>query len=140
MLTEYLGRARGVGTGTGHLLVCSGFTQALTLVCRMLVAAGKASMALEDPCAPRYRRIVQASGLRAVPAPVDDDGLNVTELEHCDTGAVLVTPARQFPLRVTMTAARRIALVEWARRRDALVIEDDYDGEFRYDRQPLCAL
>jgi GntR family transcriptional regulator / MocR family aminotransferase len=140
VLTEYLGRARGVDTGPERLLVCSGFTQALTLTCRMLAAAGKASMAVEDPCAPRYRQIVQASGLRTVPVPVDGDGMNVADLEHCDAGAVLVTPAHQFPLGVTMTADRRTALVEWARRHDALIIEDDYDGEFRYDRQPLGAL
>ena len=140
VLTDYLGRARGVDTDPDHLLVCSGFTQALTLVCRMLVMAGKSSMAVEDPCAPRYRRIVQAAGLRVVPVPVDDDGLVVAELERSDAPAVLVTPAHQFPLGVTMTAARRAALVEWSRRRDGLIVEDDYDGEFRYDRQPLGAL
>ena len=140
VLTDYLGRARGVDTHPEHLLVCSGFTQALTLVCRMLVKAGKTSMAVEDPCAPRYRRIISAAGLRVVPVPVDDDGLVVAELERCDAAAVLVTPAHQFPLGVTMTVARRTALVEWARRRDALIVEDDYDGEFRYDRQPLGAL
>ena len=140
VLTEYLGRARGVDTDPEHLLVCSGFTQALTLACRMLVAAGEASMAVEDPCAPRYRRIVEACGLRTVPVPVDADGLDVAELERSGAAAVLVTPAHQFPLGVTMTAARRTALVEWARRRGAVIIEDDYDGEFRYDRQPLGAL
>jgi GntR family transcriptional regulator / MocR family aminotransferase len=140
VLADYLGRSRGVDTDPEHLLVCSGFTQALTLICRVLRMAGRSSMAIEDPCAPRYRQIVQAAGLSVVPVPCDQDGLVVDELERSDATAVLVTPAHQFPLGVTMTAARRTALIEWARRREGLIIEDDYDGEFRYDRQPLGAL
>jgi GntR family transcriptional regulator/MocR family aminotransferase len=72
--------------------------------------------------------------------PCDQDGLRTDDLAHSAARAVLVTPAHQYPLGVTMPAARRIALAEWARRRHALIIEDDYDGEFRYDRQPVGAL
>jgi GntR family transcriptional regulator / MocR family aminotransferase len=140
VLADYLGRARGVDTDAGRLLICNGFTQALMLVCRVLRGAGAASLAVEDPAAPRYRRLAQAEGLSVVPVGCDQDGLLVDELERSDAAAVLVTPAHQYPLGVTMTAGRRTALAGWARRRNALIIEDDYDGEFRYDRQPLGAL
>lgn len=140
VLADYLGRARGVDTDAEHLLICNGFTQALMLVCRVLRDAGATSLAVEDPAAPRYRRLAEAAGLSVVPIVCDQDGLLVDELERSDAAAVLVTPAHQYPLGVTMTAGRRTALAGWARRRNALIIEDDYDGEFRYDRQPLGAL
>ena len=79
-------------------------------------------------------------GLCVVSVPCDQDGLRIDHLDQVGADAVLVTPAHQYPLGVTMAAARRTALVEWARRRHALIIEDDYDGEFRYDRQPVGAL
>ena len=140
VLTEYLGRARGVDTDPANLLICAGFTQAFTLTCHVLRAQGIANLAVEDPSAPRYRRIAQGAGLSVTPVPCDQDGLQVGELTRSPARAVLVTPAHQYPLGVTMSAARRTALVEWARHRQALIIEDDYDGEFRYDRQPVGAV
>jgi GntR family transcriptional regulator / MocR family aminotransferase len=137
-LAGYLGRARGVDTDSGRLLICGGFTQALALSCRVLRAAGLTSLAVEDPSAPRYRRLAEAAGLTVLPVPCDDDGLRTGQLAASPARAVLVTPAHQYPLGVTMSAARRVALVEWARQRQGLIIEDDYDGEFRYDRQPVA--
>ena len=138
-LAEYLGRARGVDTSPEQLLICGGFTQALALICQLLRAAGT-TLAVEDPGPHRYRRLAEAAGLAVVPVPCDQDGLHVGHLDRSGAGAVLVTPAHQYPLGITMSPARRTALVEWARRRQALIIEDDYDGEFRYDQQPAGAL
>jgi GntR family transcriptional regulator / MocR family aminotransferase len=140
VLADYLGRARGVDTDPARLLICGGFTQALTLICRVLPAAGVTSLAVEDPSAHRYRQLAEAAGLTVVPVPCDQHGLRTEQLTVSRAQAALVTPAHQYPLGATMSAARRIALVEWARRHQALIIEDDYDGEFRYDRQPVAAL
>jgi GntR family transcriptional regulator/MocR family aminotransferase len=85
------------------------------------------------------RQLLEAAGVGWRPVPVDGEGIAVDRLDERD-GAVLVTPAHQFPLGVTCSPARRAALVEWARRRGAWIVEDDYDGEFRYDRQPVGAL
>jgi GntR family transcriptional regulator / MocR family aminotransferase len=139
-LAGYLGRTRGVDTDPERLLICNGFTQALTLICRVLRTAGLTRLAVEDPSAPRYRQLAEAAGLTVVPVPCDRGGLRTDQLAASGAQAALVTPAHQYPLGSTMTAARRIALVEWARRHQALIIEDDYDGEFRYDRQPVGAL
>jgi GntR family transcriptional regulator / MocR family aminotransferase len=140
VLADYLGRARGVDTHPARLLVCNGFTQALSLICAVLRAEGVTSLAVEDPCAPRYRQLAEAAGLSVVSIQCDQDGLQTEQLAASRASAVLVTPAHQYPLGVTMSAARRIALAEWARRHHALIVEDDYDGEFRYDRQPVAAL
>jgi GntR family transcriptional regulator/MocR family aminotransferase len=139
-LADYLGRARGVDTSAERLLICDGFTQALTLICTVLRASGATTLAVEDPCAPRYRQLAETLGLRVTGVPCDQDGLRTDHLARSPADAVLVTPAHQFPLGVTMSAARRTALVQWACSHQALIIEDDYDGEFRYDRQPVGAL
>lgn len=139
-LAGYLARTRGVDTNPGNLLICAGFTQAFTLICHVLRAQGTTCLATEDPSAPRYRRIAQAAGLSVTPVPCDRDGLHVGELARSRAGAVLVTPAHQYPLGVTMSPARRTALLDWASNHQALIIEDDYDGEFRYDRQPVGAV
>jgi GntR family transcriptional regulator / MocR family aminotransferase len=140
VLAEYLGRARGVDTSAGRLVVCNGFTQALSLICQVLRAAGTGTLAIETPGAPRYRQLAEAAGLFVVPVPCDQEGLRTEDLTRSGAGAVLVTPAHQYPLGVTLSAGRRTALVQWARRHRAVIIEDDYDGEFRYDRQPVGAL
>ena len=90
---------------------------------------------MEDPGVPHYRKLAGPLGLRLVPIPCDEEGLRTDCLERSGVRAVLVTPAHQYPLGVTMPAQRRLALIGWARRHDALIIEDDYDGEFRYDGQ-----
>ena len=141
VLAEYLGRTRESTLDPASLLILpTGFTQAFTLICHVLHAQGIANLAVEDPSDPRYRRIAHGAGLSVTPVPCDRDGLQVAKLTRSRARAVLITPAHQFPLGVTMSATRRTALVEWARHRQALIIEDDYDGEFRYDRQPVGAL
>jgi GntR family transcriptional regulator / MocR family aminotransferase len=139
-LAGYLSRARGVDTDPGRLLICGGFTQALLLICGALRAEGATTLAVEDPSAPRYRQLAQSLGLAVISVPCDEGGVSVDHLARSRFDAVLVTPAHQYPLGTTMSAARRTALVQLARQRHAFIIEDDYDGEFRYDRQPVGAL
>ena len=138
-LADYLARARGVVATEDDVLVTSGFGQSVGLLARALRAAGARRVAVEDPGEGEFRRSIEAAGLACRPVPVDGEGLVVDALRDGD-GAVLVTPAHQFPLGVNLSPARRAALLAWARARGALVIEDDYDGEFRYDRQPVGAL
>jgi GntR family transcriptional regulator/MocR family aminotransferase len=136
-LAEQLGRARGVVANPDRVLVCSGFSQGFSLLCRVLRAGGAQHIGLEDPCIPDYPAIARAAGLEVHPLGVDGEGALPPDR---DLDAVLVTPAHQFPLGATMSPARRAALLEWARDAQAVVIEDDYDGEFRYDRSPVGAL
>jgi len=95
---------------------------------------------MEDPSHPGQRAIVAASGLEPIPVPVDDQGIQVDHLERVGADAVLVTPAHQFPTGTVLAAKRRGALVEWAQRNDAVIVEDDYDAEYRYDREPIGAV
>jgi GntR family transcriptional regulator / MocR family aminotransferase len=139
-LTQYLARSRGVVTSPARLVVCSGFCQGFRLLCELLRSRGARRIALEDPCVFLYPPIARATGLEVVPVPVDGDGLIVERLADTSADAVLVTPAHQCPLGATMSPRRRAALLAWARANDALVIDDDYDGEFRYDRQPVATL
>lgn len=137
-LTAYLGRVRGVVTDVDHLLTSSGWTQALDLTCRVLAARGVAAIGLEDPCSPHYRATVQAAGLEVVPLPVDEQGARLDTLDG--VGAIVLTPAHQYPAGPTLAPERRATAVAWARDTGGLIIEDDYDGELRYDRQPVGAL
>jgi GntR family transcriptional regulator/MocR family aminotransferase len=132
-LAAYLGRARGVPARPDRIVITAGFTQGFALLCR---AFGPGTMALEDPCLHHLRDIARAAGLDVAPLAVDERGAHTPD----DAVAALVTPAHQFPLGATLAPERRAALVAWARERSAIVIEDDYDGEFRYDRQPVGAL
>jgi GntR family transcriptional regulator/MocR family aminotransferase len=139
-LSDYLGRIRGVAADPRSVVVFDGVGAALGMLGEVLVAAGRGSVAVEDPGMPFHREILRRVGVRVVPIRVDDHGLSVDDLEATHVGAALVTPAHQYPLGVTMSPERRAALIAWARRNDALIIEDDYDGEFRYDRQPVGAV
>ena len=130
-LAAYLGRTRGVLADPERIVVCAGFTEAW----RCCGALGTRSLAMEDPCVDHHRRIVAAAGLEVVPMPVDERGAIPVA-----AGAALVTPAHQFPLGATLAPERRSAFVSAARAGGTVVIEDDYDGEFRYDRQPAGAL
>jgi GntR family transcriptional regulator/MocR family aminotransferase len=130
-LAAYLGRARGVVATPERIVVCSGYVQALGLLSPVL---GR-TVAMEDPCLPLHREVVAARGHRLVPVAVDDGGARVEELR---ADAALVTPAHQIGLGATLAPERRAALAEWARER--VVVEDDYDGEFRYDGRPVGAL
>src|SRR4051794_5990947 len=139
-LASYLGRARGVAAEPRDVVVCTGITQAIALLARALHRAGVERVAVEDPGFPPHRMIFAREGLRVVPIPVDDGGMVVEALDQAGVGAALVTPSHQYPLGMALAPERRAALVEWAVARDGWVIEDDYDGEYRFDRDPVGAL
>jgi GntR family transcriptional regulator/MocR family aminotransferase len=137
---DYLARVRGVRTHAERIVITQGFTQALDLLCRVLAARGSAMLAVETPSLPDEWATVRASGLRLVACPVDRDGLRVDGLRESDAAAVVVTPAHQFPTGAVMAPARRTALLRWAAGKGRLIVEDDYDAEFRYDRAAVGAL
>ncbi|MEV5549006.1 PLP-dependent aminotransferase family protein [Streptomyces sp. NPDC052309] len=137
-LAGYLARARGVRTDPQRILVCGGFAHGLTVLGAVLRARGVRTVAVESYGLGVHRDLLTAAGLRTVPLPFDERGTDPGPLK--DEGAVLLTPAHQFPMGVPLHPDRRAAVVDWARRTGGLVLEDDYDGEFRYDRQPVGAL
>jgi GntR family transcriptional regulator/MocR family aminotransferase len=139
-LANYLGRVRGVLTTGERIVLCSGYTQGLRLVCDALAAAGARSIALEDPCLPDHRATASASGLDVIPIDVDRDGARPQEFSPPARSAMVLTPAHQAPLGATLAAERRADFVRIATQCDAYLVEDDYDGEFRYDRHPIGAL
>jgi GntR family transcriptional regulator/MocR family aminotransferase len=139
-LTSYLARVRGVRVDPGRVVVTQGFGHGFDLLCRVLAERGATTVAMESPSHPELWATVTHAGLRLVGCPVDSDGLRTNELERLKADAVLVAPAHQFPTGVVMAPARRLALVNWAAARNALVIEDDYDSEFRFDRMPVGAV
>ena len=134
-LSEYLGRARGVIAPAERIVITSGYVQGLALLTRVLEGG---AFAMEDPGLPFHREVVRRGGGTVVPVRVDERGACAEGFGDCD--AVVVTPAHQYPTGVTLHPERRRALTDWARARGGLVVEDDYDGEFRYDRQPVGAL
>ncbi|MDI3403208.1 MocR-like pyridoxine biosynthesis transcription factor PdxR [Streptomyces cavernicola] len=140
VLADYLSRARGVVTDPAQILVTSGFTNGLALAAEALSDLGLRHVAMEDPCLDVHRRVIAQAGLTIHPVPVDANGLDVTALAATPARAVLVAPAHQFPMGATLNPVRRGKLLEWARRVDGYVIEDDYDGEYRFDRKPVSAL
>ena len=131
---------RGVATRPDHLLITSGITQAVVLLARSLRRRGIDAIAVEDPCFGFHRQAISNAGLRVVPVSVDDDGIDVAKLLAHNVRAVLVAPAHSYPMGSVLSATRRSALVKWAHDNDGLIIEDDYDAEFRYDRAPIGAL
>jgi len=143
-LADYLGRTRGVVADPDAIMVCSGYSQSLGLLATVLRDRGARTMAFENPSLAEFRTVVAATGLNCVGIGVDDRGILVDELAATaparGLGAVVVTPAHQYPLGSTLHPARRAQLVEFAHATDTLIVEDDYDGEFRFDRQPIGAL
>ncbi|WP_244373967.1 aminotransferase-like domain-containing protein, partial [Streptomyces griseorubiginosus] len=135
-LAEYLARARGVRTEPGRIVICSGFAHALRLLFGGRVLRGP--LAVEAYGLPFHRELLTAAGVRTVPLPLDEDGARVDRLGR--ERAVLLTPAHQFPTGGPLRPERRAAVVDWARARGGVVLEDDYDGEFRYDRRPVGAV
>lgn len=136
----YLGRSRGVDAGPDDLVITAAFSHGLWIVLQVLAQLGIRHLAVEDPGGHRIRDLLAAAGVTPVPVPVDEDGLDVAALAASDARAVLVTPAHQYPMGVALSPERRTALVAWAREVDGWVLEDDYDSEFRYDREPLGAV
>ncbi len=139
-LAHYLARVRGVRTTPDSIIVCSGFAQALSLLARTLHRQGATTLAVESYGIALHLDLIRAAALHTHLITVDRSGARVDELAGAGAGAVLLTPGHQFPLGVSMAAERRVTTVQWARAGGGLVIEDDYDGEFRYDRMPLGAL
>lgn len=134
----HLRRARSVVCDPSEVIVVNGSQQALDLVIRVLVDPGDA-VAIEDPHYDGIREALRAAGALLRPVPVDREGLDPKRLP-ADAGLVFVTPSHQFPTGAILPLERRLALLEWARRRNAVIVEDDYDGEFHYEGRPLESL
>ncbi|MFJ8013025.1 PLP-dependent aminotransferase family protein [Streptomyces sp. NPDC096339] len=141
-LAGYLARARGVYADPERIVLCAGFVHGLTLLAQVLRARRVREVAVEGYGLDIHRDLLVKAGLRTRPMGVDAEGARTGELGAGGpgVGAVLLTPAHQFPTGVALTPARRAAAVDWARTTGGLILEDDYDGEFRYDRQPVGAL
>ncbi|MFI0405540.1 PLP-dependent aminotransferase family protein [Actinomadura sp. 3N508] len=143
-LAEYLARARGVAASPDQIVVCAGFAHGLRLLFGGVLSG---PLAVEPYGLPFHRDILAAAGVRTIPLGLDERGARTDELashpgiaSRRGAGAVLLTPAHQFPTGGPLHPARRAAAVDWARGRGGVVLEDDYDGEFRYDREPVGAL
>jgi GntR family transcriptional regulator / MocR family aminotransferase len=139
-LAVYLNRVRGTAAHAERIVICNGFAQALGLVTQVLAARGARRFAVEDPGQRDTIRAARQAGLEVVPIPVDDGGIDVDTLRREDTDAVVLTPAHHFPTGAVLSAERRAALIGWAKERGRLVLEDDYDAEYRYDREPIGSL
>lgn len=137
-ICAHLRRARAVVCDPSEVIVVNGSQQALDLVMRVLVEPGDAA-AIEDPHYDGIREALRAAGARLRPVPVDRDGLDPAQLPE-DARTVFVTPSHQFPTGAILPLERRLALLQWARRRNAVIVEDDYDGEFHYGGRPLESL
>ncbi|MCP2259024.1 GntR family transcriptional regulator / MocR family aminotransferase [Streptoalloteichus tenebrarius] len=139
-LAEHLARSRRVLCPPERIVVCPGFGSALVTLATMFRALGHRAIGMEDPCFHLHRQLLERVGLRVRPVPVDDHGVDPAGLVGVPVRALVVTPAHQNPLGATLTPGRRRQLVEWARRVDGYLVEDDYDGEYRFDRRPVGAL
>ena len=140
VLAGYLRRVRGTVADAERIVICVGFGQGINLVLRSLAGDGIRRVAIEDPGDDDYLEICARLGIEAVPVPIDERGIDVDALAATDVRAVILTPTHQFPTGTALAPDRRQALVAWAGERDATIIEDDYDAEFRYDRDPVGAL
>jgi GntR family transcriptional regulator/MocR family aminotransferase len=140
-LATYLNRVRGTSARPDRIVICTGYGQGIALLIGALVAAGARRIALEDPSADDDALpLARAAGLEVVGVPVDEDGVRVDVLDGIDADALVLTPSHQWPTGAVLSAGRRAAVLRWAERRRALVIEDDYDAEYRYDRAPIGAM
>jgi GntR family transcriptional regulator/MocR family aminotransferase len=138
-IAEHLRAARAVRCEADQVLIVSGSQAALRLATAVLLGRGD-RVAIEEPGYPGARAALGAGGAELVPVPVDGEGISVSSLRRRTVRAVYVTPSHQYPLGTSMTAPRRLALLDWASRADAWVLEDDYDSEYRYVSRPLGAL
>lgn len=131
--------ARAVTCSAANVMVTGGAQQAFDLLARILVTPGRTVVAVEDPGYPPLRATFEAAGARVMPVPIDEEGLIVERIPP-DARVIYVTPSHQFPSGMAMSPARRVALLDFARQQGAVIIEDDYDGEFRFGGRPLDAL
>ncbi|MEU0220686.1 PLP-dependent aminotransferase family protein, partial [Streptomyces sp. NPDC006265] len=139
-LAELLARRRGVVADPERIVVVSGVAQATALLGFALHARGVRAVGVEDPGSPQHDALYASAGVTAVPLPLDDEGVALEPLRSSGVRAVVTTPAHQFPTGLAYSARRRAELLDWARAVDGIVLEDDYDGDFRYDRAPVGAL
>ncbi len=137
-ICTHLRRSRAVNCDPAQVIVVNGSQQALDLIARILLQPGD-RVAVEDPSYQGTTEVLRAAGARLLPVPVDEHGLDPGKLP-ANARIVFVTPSHQFPTGTILPLARRLALLDWAKRRDAVVVEDDYDGEFRYEGQMLESL
>ena len=140
VLAAYLRRVRAAAADPEQMVICTGFAQGLGLALRALVRAGIRRVALEDPGYDDAAQVAAWAGVEVSHVPVDTDGIDVGRLAATRAQVVVLSPAHQWPTGVVLAPARRHALAAWAARADAIIIEDDYDAEFRYDRKPVGAL
>jgi GntR family transcriptional regulator/MocR family aminotransferase len=141
VLAEYLNRVRGTSADPESIVLCNGYAQGVALLVQVLARSGARRLALEDPSSgdDALPTAIEA-GLEVFGVPVDEHGVRVDALERSDADAVVLTPSHQWPLGAVLSAESRAAILRWARRRAALIIEDDYDAEYRYDRAPIGAM
>jgi len=140
-VAAHLKSARGVNCTPAQVIITSGAQQALDLTARIFLSDSD-SVWIEDPCYLEAKSVFAATGAKVVPVPVDDEGFNLAAAPKRGAKAKLIyfTPSHQYPLGVTMSLPRRLALIEWAKRSEAWIIEDDYNSEFRYAGRPLASL
>ena len=140
-IAAYLRESRAVTCHADQVIVVAGAQQALSLAAQVLLDPGE-TILVENPGYGAARTAFAAAGLRMTPVPLDKDGLAIDTGERLAPGAraAYVTPSHQYPIGVTMSLTRRLELLQWARRRQAWIIEDDYDSEYRYDGRPLASL
>jgi GntR family transcriptional regulator / MocR family aminotransferase len=139
-LAGYLGRARGVLAGPDNIVICTGFVHGLAVICQVLSDRGGSVLAIEAYGHMLHRRIAAAHGMTLAPLPVDAYGAVPGALDSSGAAAAVLTPAHQYPLGMALAPGRRTAFARWAARTGGVIIEDDYDGEFRFDRQPVGAM
>ncbi len=139
-LMAYLARVRAAAPEPEHTVICAGFAHGFAALCRVLRDRGVGRIAVESPGPPSHALVASAVGLEPVPIPVDEVGIEVRALASSGCEVVVVTPSHQYPAGVVLGPERRAALLEWAEDEDALIAEDDYDSELRYDRMPVGAL
>jgi GntR family transcriptional regulator/MocR family aminotransferase len=140
VLAAYLRRVRGAEAEPERIVICTGFAQGINLLLRTLARSDVRVVAVEDPGELDPSSSRGRWGLDAVPVPVDEHGIEVEELGLTEARAAVLTPAHQSPTGVVLAPERRQALAAWADAREATIVEDDYDAEFRYDREPVGAL
>jgi GntR family transcriptional regulator / MocR family aminotransferase len=140
-LAGYLNRVRGTVAEPEQMVICTGYAQGVSLLMGVLAAAGAKRLALEDPSSnDDALPAARAAGLEVIGVPVDGDGIRVDLLRDSGADAVILTPSHQWPTGSVLSARNRAELIRWATGRGAVIIEDDYDAEYRYDRTPVGAL
>jgi len=139
-LSDYLARVRAVVADPERIFVTAGAAHGMLILWQTLRQRGAKRIGVEDPAWPAIPATIAQAGLEPVPLAVDEHGLAVSELERVDVDAVALSPAHQYPTGTVLVPGRRAELIAWARRHGTLIVEDDYDAEYRYDRDPIASL